>query len=94
MTSVPDDYPWHLGTWYHGGCSSPKSDASYHSREEQITNISPPLQIQHSRRVIERVVKTPNSKRVGKIVEEDGQKHYFLDGKQVTRQRFNEEQWF
>lgn len=105
MASVPVDYPYELGTWYHmpeEHCDfdyCPEDDwyapdVRYHSREEQITNIAPPVHIEHTRRVVERIIKTPQSKRVGKIVQEDGKTHYFLDGKQVTRARFNSEQWF
>lgn len=98
MTSVPVDYPYELGTWYHkpgDSVTNPFEDKwAYHSREEQITSLAPPVHIEHNRRVIERIVKTPQSKHVGKIVQEDGKTHYFLDGKQVTRSRFNAEQWF
>ena len=88
MATVPVNYPYEVGTWYH------RPNSCHHSREEQTTTLTPPKHIEHKRRVVERIVKTPYSERTGKILEEDGRTSYFLDGKQVTRAQFNAEQWF
>lgn len=48
----------------------------------------------HYKRVVKKVIKNQLGTKEGKIVEEDGKTLYFVNGRKVSRDEFNKQEWF